>query len=39
MVGEISSRISELDLYGQTAKVQDVAANNSYIWMIMPLLK
>jgi hypothetical protein len=39
MVGEISSRISELDLYGQIAKVQDVVANNSYIWMIKPLLK
>jgi hypothetical protein len=39
MVSEISSRISELDLYGQLAKVQDVAANNSYIWMIKPLLK
>jgi hypothetical protein len=26
MVGEISSRISDLDLYGQMAKVQDVPA-------------
>jgi hypothetical protein len=39
MVSEISSRISELDLYGQMAKVQDVAANNRYIWADGPLLK
>jgi hypothetical protein len=39
MASEISSRISELDLYGQMAKVQDVVANNSCIWMIKPLLK
>jgi hypothetical protein len=39
MVSEISSRISELDLYGQMAKVQDVVANNSYILVIKPLLK
>jgi hypothetical protein len=30
MVGEISSRISELDLYGQIAMVQGVVAKNSY---------
>jgi hypothetical protein len=39
MVSEISSRISELDLYGQMAKVQDVLADNRDIWSIGPLLK
>jgi hypothetical protein len=39
MVSEISSRISEPDLYGQMAGVQDVTANNRHIWLIEPLLK
>jgi hypothetical protein len=39
MVSEISSRISELDLYGQMAMVQDHLAKNSYLWLIWPLSK
>jgi len=39
MVSEISSRISELDLYGQTTKMQDVTIDKRYVWLIYPLLK
>jgi hypothetical protein len=39
MISEISSRISDVDLYGQMAGVQDVMAGNRYVWLIEPLLK
>jgi hypothetical protein len=39
MISEISSRISDVDLYGQMGEVQDVVADNRYIWSIGPLLK
>jgi hypothetical protein len=39
MVGEISSRISELDLYGQMAKLCKMPQLMIAIWLIGPFFK